>query len=85
MKVFKDTHTLFIDDLSEAEAIELRKPYPLNFHERKQKILPLEKSILHQNLSKIEDYTINNQMKINEKKSKTRLGLQCQTPALSKV
>ena len=79
MKVFKDTHTLFIDDLSEAEAIELKKqlvsdpvqrPYPLNFHERKQKILPLEKSILHQNLTKIEDYTINNQMKINEKKSK---------------
>ena len=43
IKHAKDTHTIFIDDLSEAEAIELKKqlisdpvtrPFPLNFHER---------------------------------------------------
>ena len=42
-------HALYIDDLSEAEAIELKKqlvddpvqrPFPLNYHERTQHVLP---------------------------------------------
>ena len=46
-------HALYIDDLSEAEAIDLKKclvkdpaqrHYPLNFHERTQHILPVDKN-----------------------------------------
>ena len=74
-------HALFIDDLSEAEAVNLKRnlvddpdqrPYPLNFHERTKHILPGE-SILQKNLTKIEDFTLNNQMKINESKSKVMI------------
>ena len=50
IKHAKDMHALYIDDLSEAEAIELKKqltldpvqrPYPLNYHEMTQHVLPL--------------------------------------------
>ena len=70
-------HALYIDDLSEAEAINLKKrliddpvqrPYPLNYHERTQHILPV--STLQDQLHKIEDFTVNNIMKINSSKSK---------------
>ena len=69
-------HALYIDDLSEAEAIELKKqliddpvnpPFPLNFHERTQQVLP-NGSILQKHLDKIEDFTDRNQMKINPAK-----------------
>ena len=69
-------HALYIDDLSEAEAINLKKrliddpvqrPYPLNYHERTQHILPV--STLQDQLHKIEDFTVNNIMKINSSKS----------------
>ena len=72
-----DMHALYIDDLSEAEAVNLKKrllndpvvrPFPLNRHERTQHILP-SGSILQQNLDKIEEYTAANLMKMNEKKS----------------
>ena len=45
----KDMHALYVDDLSEAEAVNLKKqlvndpvvrPFPLNRHERTQHILP---------------------------------------------
>ena len=77
----KDMHALFIDDLSEAEAINLKKqlmddptqrPYPLNYHERTKHILP-GNSILQQNLTKIEEFTFTNKMKINENKSKVMI------------
>ena len=78
----KQTHAIFIDDLSEAEAVQLKKqlvpdpkqrPFPLQYHERTQHILPQESSILQQNLKKIENFTTNNQMKINPEKSKLML------------
>ena len=74
-------HAVFIDDLSEAEAIEMKKqliadpsrrPYPLNYHERSQQILP-PGSILQENLNKIEIFTLNNQMQINPQKSKVMI------------
>jgi hypothetical protein len=77
----KDLHALYIDDLSEAEAIELKnrlivdpvqRPYPLNYHERTKHILPTN-SILQQNLVKIENFTVNNLMRINERKSKVMI------------
>ena len=63
----KDMHALYIDDLSELEAIELKKqlisdpverPFPLNYHERTKHVLPAG-SILQKNLNKIEVFTEN--------------------------
>jgi hypothetical protein len=77
----KEMHALYIDDLSEAEAIELKKqlvddpvqrPFPLNYHERTQHVLPAG-SILQQNLNRVEEFTLTNQMKINERKSKVMI------------
>ena len=81
LKHVKDIHSIFKDDLSEAVAIEMKKqlindpnkrPFPLNYHERTQQILP-PGSILQKNLSKIEIFTMNNQMKINPQKSKVMI------------
>ena len=72
-----DMHAVYIDDLSELEAVNLKKrlikdpvkrPFPLNYHERTQHVLPV--SSLQGQLNKVEDFTINNQMKINTDKSK---------------
>ena len=74
----KDIHALYIDDLSELEAIKLKKQlirdpvtrhFPLNYHERTQQILP-PGGILQKHLDKVEQFTTNNQMKINASKSK---------------
>ena len=81
IKHAKDMHALYIDDLSEAEAINLKKqlvddpsqrPFPLNFHERTQHVLPAG-SILQQNLNRVEIFTETNKMKINENKSKVMI------------
>ena len=75
----KDIHAVYIDDLSELEAIELKKqlmkdpvqrPFPLNYHERTQHIFPTENSRLQAQLTKVESFSVTNQMKINEAKSK---------------
>ena len=72
-------HALYIDDLSEAEAINLKKclvndpiqrPYPLNYHERTKHIFPGDKSTLQQQLYSVESFTDKNLMKINASKSK---------------
>ena len=74
----KDMPALYIDDLSEAEAIELKRqlvndpvqrPFPLNYHERTQHVLP-PGSVLQHHLDRVEDFTIRNVMKINEKNLK---------------
>ena len=78
-KHIKNMHAVYIDDLSEAEAINLKKqlvmdpvqrPQPLNYHERTQHIFPGSQSHLQKQLLKIEEFTIKNKMKINEHKSK---------------
>ena len=77
----KDMHALYIDDLSEAEGVNLKKqllndpvirPYPLNRHKRTKYILSAG-SILQKNLNRIENFTSTNLMKINEKKSKVMI------------
>ena len=77
----KDMHALYIDDLTEAVAVDLKKkitqdpverPFPLNYHERNQQILPAG-GILKKNLDKIENFVNLNQMKINENKSKVMI------------
>ena len=71
-------HALYIDDLCEAQAVDLKRkviidpvqrPFPLNYHERTQHVLPAG-SILQNNLTKVENFTFKNKMKINESKSK---------------
>ena len=82
MKHAKDMHVIYIDDLSEAEAIDLKKqlvkdplqrPFPLNYHERTQHVFPAQQSRLQKQLQKIENFSIQNKMKINESKSKIML------------
>ena len=77
----KTTHAIFVDDLSEMEAINLKKylvddpsmrPRPLKFHERTMQILSPGLK-LQQNLHKIERFTQVNKMKINEEKTKVML------------
>ena len=72
-------HALYIDDLTEAEGVDLKKeiirdpvqrPFPLNFHERTQHIFPNEHSLLQKQLNKVELFTQENKMKINESKTK---------------
>ena len=78
----EEMHALYIDDLSEAEAIELKKklikdpvqrPYPLNYHERTEHIFPSDKSTLQKQLYNVENFTKNNLMKINASKSKVMI------------
>ena len=82
VKHSKDMHALYIDDLSEAEAVELKRqlfndpiqrPYPLNYHERTKHIFPAKSSLLQKRLLKVEDFTMQNHMKINEAKSKVMI------------
>ena len=70
-------HALYIDDLVEAEAINLerrlitdpvQRPQPLNYHKRTSHVLPTG-SILQKNLDTIEQFTKENKMSINESKS----------------
>ena len=74
-------HTLDIDYLTEAVAVDLKKqltqdlvqrPFPLNYHDRSQQILPAG-GVLQKNLDKIENFVNINQMKINESKSNFQL------------
>ena len=74
----KDKHCVYIDDLSEAGAVSLKRqaisdpvirPSPLNYHERTRQVYPSENSLLQKNLLKIQNFTLNNRMVINEKKS----------------
>ena len=75
----KSTHAIYVDDLAEAEAINLKiqlvpdsntRPYPLSFHERTGKVFPPNKSLLQKNLLKVENFSNENLLKINESKSK---------------
>ena len=69
----KDTHAIYIDDLSEEEAIDLKeqlildpisRPLALKFYERTGHIFQIENSLLQKQLTRMEDFTQNNQMKI---------------------
>ena len=75
-------HAIYLDDLSEAEAINLKKqlvktantkPYPLNYHDRTEHSFPPANSFLQNQLYKVEQFSVQNQMKINVSKSKVLL------------
>ena len=78
----KSEKVKFIDDGSVAVSINLkaslipdpvRRPYPLNYHERTSQVLPDEHNLLHYYLQDTENFTIDNKMKINSKKTKVIL------------
>ena len=76
-------HLKYIDDMTVAEAIDLKKklvenpdpcpPRPLKYHERTGHILPESESEVQQLLTEILTYTENNQMKLNSNKTKVIL------------
>ena len=74
MKHATNMHALYIDDLTEGEGYNLKKriindpvqrPFPLNYHERTQHILPANTTFLQQQLRTVEQFTFDNYMKIN--------------------
>ena len=71
----------YVDDLTIAEAFNIQesvvensdRPLPDNFHARLgQKLVP-EKSLVYDEIRKVQDYAMDNEMKLNAKKSKFML------------
>lgn len=78
----KEAHAVYVDDLAEAEAIDLKRqlvvdpvtrPFPLNFHERTHHILPSDSSLLQKQLLKVDHFSSTNHLVINEAKSKVMI------------
>ena len=77
----KTMHALYVDDRTDAVAIDMKKqltqsaaprPFPLNYHERTGHVLP-SGSALQKQLYSIEKFTEENQMKINVTKTKVMI------------
>ena len=51
----------------------VQRPFPLNYHERTRHIFPTENSLLQNQLYKVENFTIENQMLVNDSKSKVMI------------
>ena len=79
-KEIESKHWKYVDDLTIAEAIDLKTKLvrdvektlekPLTYHERTEHILPPENSKVQAQLEKIVEYTKENEMKLNKKKTK---------------
>ena len=73
-------HWKYIDDLTVAEAIHLKRSLtnddndtldkPHTFHNRTNQVLPDEASKVQKQLQEIHEYTTENEIKVNQKKSK---------------
>ena len=76
-------HAKYVDDLTVAEAINLRNSLrveeernlvrPLNYHQRTEKVIKKEWCQVDKQLKEIEEHARTNEMKINQKKSKVVL------------
>ena len=72
------THAKYVDDLTIVEALNLKltlvpnpdRPLPDSFHARLGLRLPVDKSKVYDQLTKIQEYAAVNEMKLNCKKSK---------------
>ena len=81
-KAINTMHAKFVDDLTIAESIDLRKALtvetdktwnqPLNYHERTKQVLKHESEVQKQ-LTSISEYAVLNKMKINQNKTKIML------------
>ena len=73
-------HWKYVDDLTLAEALNLKEKLkedkdkeweePVNFHNRTKHILPHNESKVQEQITKLQEYSIENQMKINKENSK---------------
>ena len=82
-KELETRHWKYVDDLTVAEAINLKaslKNYedevlelPLTYHNRTQEILPSEESKVQKQLIAISEYAKENEMKVNRKKTQVML------------
>ena len=80
MKVINQIHLKYVDDLTLAEAVDLKdklvqvpedvRQMPDLFHARTGHVLPAENSNVHKQLIKTLDYATANEMEINYKKTK---------------
>ena len=76
-------HLKYIDDMTIAEALDLKKSLainpdpnperPLQYHQRTGHVLPAENSSVQSLLNELKDYTMVNEMKLNSDKSKVIL------------
>ena len=79
-KPLKNIHLKYIDDLSLAEAINLKEklvvnpvpnpPRPFTFYDRTNHVLPPDACLLQDQLNELQKYCQDNQMVINQKKCK---------------
>ena len=82
-KLIKNMHAKYVDDLTVAEAINLRNVLnvenedglvrPLNFHQRTEQKLSDNSSQVEHQLDEIHQYAVTNDMKINQQKTKIML------------
>ena len=87
MKKVNEIHLKYVDDLTLAEAINLPnklvsvpdsdRPLPDSFHARTGHVLPVENLGVYQQLLKTKEYSDNNDMKINFKKTKVMVFNPC--------
>ena len=76
-------HWKYVDDLTIAEALNLKDKLvnntdkvweePVNFHNRTKQTLPTQESKVQEQLNKLHEHAIENEMKINIEKSKVML------------
>ena len=79
----KNLHLKYVDDLSYLTAIELKKKLvenpdvnparPVTYHNRTNHILPSEDNVLQEQFNKLSEFTNENEMQINCKKTKVML------------
>ena len=79
----KQIHMKFIDDMTVAEAIDLKKklipnpdpdpPRPVNYHDRTGHVLSVGQSQVQGQLNELKEFTMKNEMKVNSTKSKVIL------------
>jgi hypothetical protein len=82
-KVIKQMHAKYIDDLTVAEALNLKEVLtvereeelirPLNYHKRTEHKIKVNCSRVEDKLAEIEEHARQNQMEINQKKTKLML------------
>ena len=82
-KVMKTMHAKYVDDLTIAEVIDLRKVLcvanesdlerPLTYHQKTEQYIKEGASKVEEQLKEIEEYAISHEMKINQIKSKVML------------
>ena len=82
-KEIENKHWKYVDDLTVAEALDLKTVFvedeenilekTLTYHNRTNKVLPIESSKVQQQLNDLNEYAQRNEIKINKEKTKVML------------